>query len=102
MPETRARTSTSLEPCTWPTASRTIGTRCGATWSTLAGMPAAAGLERGVGPALLASREQDRSEQSGKGRNRSDQAVTAEKRRPRLANAMRGIFSSQFDSNPPF
>src|SRR5438876_94878 len=48
MPETRARTSTSLEPCTWPTASRTMGTRCGATWSTLAGMPAAVGVRRGV------------------------------------------------------
>jgi len=26
---TRARTSTSFDPCTWPTASRTMGTFCG-------------------------------------------------------------------------
>src|SRR3990170_3669913 len=38
MPVTRARTSTSFEPCTWPTASSTMGTRCGDTRSTFACM----------------------------------------------------------------
>ena len=58
MPETRARTSTSREPSACPTASSTIGTRCGSTRCTVTGRAGgrAARLSSASGPLACRTR----------------------------------------------